>query len=84
MDEMNIQPIDLRHKLRQSVQLVLELAPVVIIQPVAGDGLNRRRTNALRCVVNCLVLGPPRRSYAPAKIDQFRLLNVHTKRTIAD
>jgi len=49
VDEMNVEPIDLRHELRQGVQLRLALAPIVLC-PIARELLSRRELHALRCI----------------------------------
>ena len=41
VNEVNIEPIDLRHELRKGVKFRLALAPVVIGHPVAREFLNR-------------------------------------------
>ena len=43
MNEMDVQPIDLGHELREGVQPRLALAPVVLGRPVAGELLHESR-----------------------------------------
>src|SRR5438045_660721 len=50
VDEMDIQPIDLRHELRQRVQFRFHLAPIVICPPIAREFLHHRARYALRIV----------------------------------
>src|SRR5580704_14123368 len=78
---MNVQPIDLTYELRQRVQLLLALGPVVPGFPVARELLNRRERHALRVVANGLALGPSCRSDAPAQVGQLRLGKARLKRT---
>jgi hypothetical protein len=70
VDKMNVEPIDLGHKLRQGVQLCLDLAPVVILRPIARGVLNHRKLNALRFIRDGLLLRPPGRCQASAQIDE--------------
>ena len=48
VNEMNVQPIDFGDEIRQGVQLGLDLAPIVICRPIAGECLRRRELHALR------------------------------------
>src|SRR6266566_4258795 len=50
VDEMNVEPIDLGHELREGVQLRLALAPIIIRRPIARECLSRRQLHALRCI----------------------------------
>ena len=50
VNEMNVQPIDLGHELRQGVQSRLALAPIVIRRPIARELLHRRELHALRFI----------------------------------
>ena len=47
MNEMNVEPIDLGHELREGVQLRLRLPPIVISPPIVRKRLNRRQLHAL-------------------------------------
>ena len=47
VNEMNVQPVDLGHEVRQGVQLRLALAPVVVCPPVAREVLHHREPHAL-------------------------------------
>jgi hypothetical protein len=77
VDEMNLQPVDLGHKLRQSVQLRLDLAPVVICRPIARDLLYRRKLHALRFIRDSFPVGPAGRCQAPAQINEGLFRNFH-------
>src|SRR5215471_15808275 len=57
VNEMNIEPIDLRDELRQSVQPGLTVAPVVLFCPVPREGLNRGELYALRLIRDRLAIG---------------------------
>jgi hypothetical protein len=71
MEEVDVQPVDLSHELRQRVQLGLDLAPVVVRRPGAGELLHGRERHALGVIVDRLPLGPPGRLDAPAQLDQI-------------
>ena len=73
MNEMNVQPVDLGDEVRQGVQLRLDLAPVVLRRPIAGELLHRRERHALRCIRDGFLFGPPRRVDAPAQVGELRL-----------
>ena len=80
MDEVNVDPVDLRHELRQGIQLRLRLAPVVVRAPVAHELLQLRQLHALRPIGDGLLVGPPRCGDAPAEIDERRLRNLNLER----
>ena len=54
VNEMNVEPIDLGHELRQGVQFRLALAPIVICRPIAREFLHRRELHALRLICDSL------------------------------
>src|SRR5271166_5125338 len=78
---MSVEPIRVGDELRESVQPLLALGPVVVRPPVARELLNRRDRHALRIVRNRLPLGPPCRDYSPAQLGEIRLGKAHLKRT---
>ena len=80
VDEMNVEPVDLGHEVRQGVQLRLALAPVVVCPPVARELLHHRERHALRVVGDRLALGPPGRVYASAQLGELRLRKTDLKR----
>jgi len=72
VDEVDVQPVDLGHELRQRVQLRLAPAPVVVGGPVAGELLDRGQLHALRPVPDEFSRGPARRGDAPPQAgDRF-------------
>ena len=81
VDEVNVQPVDLGDELRHSVQLRLDLAPVVVRRPIARECLNRGELNALRVIRDRFPLGPPCRLDAPAQFGEIRFRKIHVKRT---
>src|SRR5271154_4192152 len=78
---MNVQTVDLRDELRQSVQPRFAFLPVVIGAPVARELLDRCERHALRVVRDGLPLRPPGREYSPAQLAELRLGKAHLKRT---
>jgi hypothetical protein len=64
VNEMNIEPIDLRDEVRHGIDLCLALAPIVLIRPILRELLHRRQLHALRCIGNLFALGPPCRGDA--------------------
>ena len=76
VDEMNVDPVDRRHKLRKSIQLCLDLPPIVIRTPVAHELLQLRQLHALRLIRDRLAIRPAGRRYASAKIDDLLLRNI--------
>jgi len=58
VDEMNVEPVDLGHEVRQGVQLRLALAPVVIFRPITRKFLKHREGDALRIIRDGLLVGP--------------------------
>src|SRR5215208_2714676 len=68
VDEMNVEAIDLGDEVRQGLQSLLALAPVVLGLPVALECLHRRELRALRLIVDGLLFGPARRRDAPPKV----------------
>jgi len=81
VDEVNVQSIDLGLELRQSVQPRLDLAPVVVLPPIARECLDRGDLNTLRVVCDRFPLGPPCRVDASAQFGEIRLWKIHMKRT---
>jgi hypothetical protein len=68
VDEVNIETVDLRHELRQRVQLRLAAAPVVFRRPIVREGAHRRELHALRLVIDGLPLRRPPRCDPPPEI----------------
>src|SRR5258706_2520424 len=81
MNEVNVQPVDVRHELRQRTQSRLALVPIVIGPPIARELLSRRQLHALRCIGDRFPIGPLCRVYAFAQIGNFRFRKFHMKRT---
>src|SRR5918998_5340464 len=76
VNEMNVQPIDLGDEVREGLQLLLALAPVVLLRPVARERLHRREPRALRLIFDGLLFGPARLRDASAEVDEFLFRNV--------
>src|ERR687897_1419357 len=78
VNEMNVQTIDLGDEVREGLQLLLALAPVVLLRPIARERLHRREPRALRVIFDGLLFGPARRRDAPPKVVEvlFRHVDV--------
>src|SRR5438876_7973530 len=76
--EVNVEPIDRGHELRQGIQLRLRLPPVIARPPVANERLQLFQLDALRSIGNRFAVGPPRSRDALAEVDEsvFRNLDV--------
>src|SRR5918999_5973184 len=76
VNEMNVQPVDLGDEVRQGLQLLLDLAPVVLLRPIARECLHRREPRPLRLIFDGLLFGPARLRDASAEVDEFLFRNV--------
>ena len=65
---MNVEPVDLGDELRQGAESRLDLPPVVVRPPIAGEFLHGRELHALRLIGDRLLVGPARRRNAPAQV----------------
>jgi NAD(P)-dependent dehydrogenase (short-subunit alcohol dehydrogenase family) len=68
VDEVNLEPVDRRGELRQGVELVLDLAPVVLFLPVARQLLQHLRLHTLRRIGDEFRAGPACRGNATAQV----------------
>src|SRR5262245_27738551 len=84
MDEVDVEPVDLGRELRQSVQLLLDPAPVVLVRPVARHLLQQRKLHALRRIGDEFVVGPARLRDATPKIGQPLVAKLDVERTDVD
>lgn len=84
VNEVNVEPIDLCDELRQSVQLRLDLAPVIIRRPVLRECLARRERHALRLICDGLLVGPPCGRDALAQRLEFGLRELERERPDRD
>ena len=66
LDEVDVHAVDLGDELRQRVQPLRDAPEVVLVEPVATEGLSSRELDALRAVGNELLAWPARRGNAPA------------------
>ncbi len=71
VEEVNVQPVDPGHELRQGIQLRLDRAPVVGRSPVVSQFLHRRQLHTLGPIVDGLAVGPACRGDAPAEFGQL-------------
>ena len=74
VDEVDVDPVDLGDEVRQGRKALLELAPVVIRRPIAGQRLDRLELHALRGIR--LPVGPPRRGDAAAQVGELLFRDV--------
>ena len=80
VDEVDVDAVDVRHELREGVQLRLGLAPVVVRAPVADELLELRQLRALRLIGDRFLVGPAGRREAPAEVGEIRLWHVDAER----
>jgi len=76
VNEVDVQSVDLGDEVGIGVQLRLDLAPVVLIRPVAHELLNGRERHALRIVADGFALGEAGRQESGAQIGEVCLGNV--------
>jgi hypothetical protein len=79
VNEVDIDPVDLDHELRESIELRFCLAPVVLSSPVADDLLQFREPYALRPIVDRFAVGPPRSCDPLAKLGYFLLRDLDSE-----
>ena len=79
VDEVDVDAVDLGHELRQGLEPGLDRTPVVLGGPVVRQLSHRFEPNALRFVVDGLLLRPPHRRDAPTEIVEVLLRNVDTE-----
>src|ERR1700688_1109610 len=75
VNEMNVQPIDIGHELRQGIYFCLDLAPVVLCRPIARQRLHRRELYSLGCICHRFSFRPPRGVDPPAELNQLSFRN---------
>src|SRR5258706_10602784 len=73
VDEVNVDSIDRRDELREAIQFLLHLSPVVVRAPIANQRLKLRQLRTLRLIGDGFLVGPPRCSNAPPKITECGL-----------
>ena len=81
VDEMDLDPVDVRRELRQRIQPRLAPAPAVLGRPVARERLERRELHALRAVVDELSRRPACGLEPTAQIIELPLRNLDLERT---
>src|SRR5260370_21035973 len=81
VNEMNVEPIDLGHELREGIQPRLEPPEVVVGAPVAREFLHRRQLHALRRICDRLLVGPPCSGDEPAQFGDLFFGNVYSQGT---
>jgi hypothetical protein len=78
--EMNIEPVDLGHVLRQGVEPRFYLPPVVVGSPIADELLHRRQSHALRLVGDGLPVRPLRHYQTLTQVSQPLRGELHAER----
>jgi hypothetical protein len=73
VDEVDVEPVDLGDEVRNGVQARLALAPVVLGRPVASEVLHDRERDALRVILDGLLVGEPRGGDAHTQVLESRL-----------
>src|SRR5262249_42428768 len=81
MNEMDVEPVDLGHELRQSVELRLDLAPVMFRRPIMRELPDRRELHALRVISAGFLIRPLGRLDAPVQVGEVRFGDLHMERT---
>ncbi len=76
VNEMNVEPIDLGHEMRQGLQFRFALAPIVVRPPISHEFLHRRELHALRLIRDRFPFGPLCGVDASAEVDEVRFRNV--------
>src|SRR4051812_6867762 len=72
VDEMDVHPIDPGDEVWQGVQSRLALAPVVVVEPIAGELLHRLEAYTMRVICDWLLLGPAGSAEACTQILEIR------------
>src|SRR5712691_571876 len=81
---MDVKPLDLGLELRQRVEFLLDLAPVVLGLPVARELLQQRKLHALRLVLDELLARPARLRNATAQLGELLLWHLDVEGTDVD
>jgi hypothetical protein len=81
VDEVDVEAVDLGRELRERVQSLLALPPVVVRRPVTRQRLHRGELHALRSVVDQLAGRPPGRFDAAAQLSELLFGNLDLERT---
>src|SRR5687768_15899514 len=76
VDEVDVEPVDRRHEVRQCVEPRLASTPFVVGRPIAGGLLHEVKRHALGVVGDSLSFGPLGGKNAPAEIVELRLRDV--------
>src|SRR2546429_2680015 len=80
VNEMNVEPIDLGHELREGIQPRLEPPEVIVGAPVAHEFLHRRQLHALRSICDGLLVGPASGQHTSAQLDEVFFRNIDAER----
>ena len=80
MDEMNVDAVDGRHKLRQGIQPGFDPAPIIVGRPILGELLHGRQLHSLRDVVHQFPARPLGRGNAAFEVRQFAVGSMKLER----
>src|SRR5262245_48254708 len=81
VNEINVESVDLRHKLRQRIQFRFDFPPVIISTPVTDDFLEFSELIALRAISDRFLVRPAGRCDASAEIDELLVRYVDAEGT---
>jgi hypothetical protein len=73
VNEVDVEPVDFGHEVRQGVQLGLAPAPVVVGRPIAREFGDHRQGHALRIIGDGLLVGPAGSRDARTQRLEFRV-----------
>ena len=82
VDEVDVNAVDLGDEVRQGREALLELAPVVVRRPIAGQGLDRLELDALGGIR--FPVRPLRRVDAAAQVGELVVRDVDLERADLD
>jgi hypothetical protein len=73
MDEVHVEAVHFGDEVRIAVDPRFDFPPVMVVEPMIGELLDRREPDALRVIVDRLAFGPSRRCDPPLEIDEIFL-----------
>jgi hypothetical protein len=76
VNEVDVQPINVRRELRQGIQLCFHLTPVVAAPPVPNQLLQLGKLRTLRLIGDGFLIGPTRCQHAAAQVGEGRFRHV--------
>src|SRR5689334_5365140 len=76
VNEVNVEAVDCRHELWESIQLCLKFSPIVVPGPIAHEFLQLLELRALRLVRDRFPVRPAGRRKASTQVDELFLGNI--------